>query len=108
MLPWNSRSLKLLGGGDQHSGGFQLESHQGRGEPNHAGNPGGKSVGRTRTALTKGTVRVDIIGSSFGTLVAGYSGNSVSNLTLVASDNYSYGSSRSNSLLAHLRLQQKS
>lgn len=54
------------------------------GEPNHAGNLGGQSVWWTWTAPTNGTVTLDTTGSSFDTLLAVYTGDSVSNLTLVA------------------------
>ena len=57
------------------------------GEPNHAGNAGGKSVWWTWIAPTDGLVRIDTIGSSFDTLLAVYTGISVSNLAVVASNN---------------------
>jgi hypothetical protein len=61
------------------------------GEPNHAGHTGGKSVWWGWTALEDGTVTLDTIGSSFDTLLAVYTGNSVSGLTEVASDDDSGG-----------------
>ena len=54
------------------------------GEPNHAGNVGGKSVWWTWTAPSSGTVTIDTLGSSFDTLLAVYTGTSVSALTAVA------------------------
>ena len=48
------------------------------GEPNHAGNAGGKSVWWTWTAPSDGTVTIDTAGSSFDTLLAVYTGTSVS------------------------------
>lgn len=56
------------------------------GEPNHAGVPGGKSVWFTWTPLLSGVATFSTAGSSFDTLLAVYTGNSVSNLTEVASD----------------------
>ncbi len=56
------------------------------GEPNHAGNAGGQSVWWTWTAPTNGTVTIDTTGSSFDTLLAVYTGDSVSNLSPVASN----------------------
>jgi uncharacterized delta-60 repeat protein len=56
------------------------------GEPNHAGNPGGKSVWWTWTAPAGGNVLVTTFGSSFDALLAIYTGSSVSNLTLIASN----------------------
>jgi hypothetical protein len=56
------------------------------GEPNHAGDPGGKSVWFCWTAPTNTSVTIDTVGSTYDTLLAVYTGNNVSNLTLVASD----------------------
>jgi hypothetical protein len=56
------------------------------GEPNHAGNPGGTSVWFAWTAPSNGNWRFNTIGSSFDTLLAIYSGTSVSTLSLVASN----------------------
>ena len=53
------------------------------GEPSHAGSAGGKSVWWTWTAPTSGTVTIDTLGSSFDTLLAVYTGSSVSSLTAV-------------------------
>ena len=53
------------------------------GEPNHAGNAGGKSVWWTWTAPTSGTATIDTLGSSFDTLLAVYTGSNVSSLTAV-------------------------
>ena len=57
------------------------------GEPNHVGNVGGKSVWWSWTAPANGSVALDTVGSSFDTLLAVYTGSSVSNLTSVAADN---------------------
>jgi Lysyl oxidase/Concanavalin A-like lectin/glucanases superfamily/Immunoglobulin I-set domain/Immunoglobulin domain len=56
------------------------------GEPNHAGNAGGHSVWYQWTAVSTKPVTIDTIGSSFNTLLAVYTGSSVSALTLVASN----------------------
>jgi hypothetical protein len=56
------------------------------GEPNHAGNSGGKSLWYCWTAATNSPVTFDTIGSTFDTLLAVYTGNTVSNLSLVASN----------------------
>jgi hypothetical protein len=56
------------------------------GEPNHAGNVGGKSVWFQWTAPAAGIVSVDTHGSSFNTLLAVYTGNSISTLTAIASN----------------------
>ena len=56
------------------------------GEPNHAGNAGGRSVWWTWTAPSGGSVTINTFGSSFDTLLAVYTGSSVSALTPVASN----------------------
>ncbi len=61
------------------------------GEPNHAGNPGGKSIWWRWTAPQTGPVRISTAGSAFATLLAVYTGSAVSNLTAVASDINSLG-----------------
>lgn len=61
------------------------------GEPNHAGNSGGKSLWWSWTAPQAGTFTVDTVGSSFDTVLAVYTGGSVSTLTLRGSDDDSGG-----------------
>ena len=56
------------------------------GEPNHAGNAGGKSIWYAWTPTATGTATVDTIGSGFDTLLGVYTGTSVGALTRVASD----------------------
>ncbi len=56
------------------------------GEPSHAGNAGGKSVWWTWMAPGAGQVTIDTTGSNFNTLLAAYTGTSVSTLTKVASN----------------------
>jgi hypothetical protein len=61
------------------------------GEPAHDGNPGGHSVWYYWTAPTSGIEVIDTIGSDFDTVLAVYTGDTVSYLTSVASDNDSGG-----------------
>ncbi|HEV7406592.1 MAG TPA: IPT/TIG domain-containing protein [Chthoniobacteraceae bacterium] len=56
------------------------------GEPDHAGNPGGKSVWYSWTAAASGTFTFDTSGSSFDTLLGIYTGAAVDSLTEVASN----------------------
>lgn len=56
------------------------------GEPNHAGDPGGHSLWFCWTAPTNTPVTFDTIGSTYDTLLAVYTGNTVSTLSLVASN----------------------
>ena len=56
------------------------------GEPNHAGNVGGASVWYDWTAPKAGTFTFDTFGSSFDTLLAIYTGDSVSGLSQIAAN----------------------
>jgi hypothetical protein len=60
------------------------------GEPNHAGNAGGKSVWYSFTAPANGVLTLDTEGSTFDTLLAVYLGSTVSSLTPVGSDDDAY------------------
>ncbi len=61
-------------------------------EPNHAGNPGGHSLWYRWTAPSATPVTFETIGSSFDTLLAIYTGSTLSNLVEVASNNDIFGS----------------
>lgn len=56
------------------------------GEPNHAGDPGGHSIWYCWTAPNTGSVTFDTVGSTFDTLLAVYTGNSLGSLTHIASN----------------------
>ncbi len=71
--------------------GYNYGASKETGEPNHAGNPGGRSVWWSWTAPTNWAVTLNTVGSFSGTLLAAYTGNSVSNLTVVASNIWSSG-----------------
>lgn len=70
------------------------------GEPDHAGEPGGASVWYRWTAPADGRTTVSTCGSQFDTLLAVYTGNSVSALDEVASNDDSCGLESSISFLA--------
>lgn len=63
--------------------GTNVNATRQTGEPKHAGNTGGKSVWWTWTAPASGTVTIDTTGSSYDTLLATYTGTSVTALTAV-------------------------
>lgn len=63
--------------------GTNVNATKQTGEPKHAGNTGGKSVWWTWTAPASGMVTIDTTGSSYDTLLATYTGTSVSALTAV-------------------------
>jgi len=54
-------------------------------EPNHAGNAGGKSIW-VKLSNTTDNVKIDSYGSNFDTLIAVYSGTTVSGLSLLTSN----------------------
>jgi len=56
------------------------------GEPNHAGNAGGKSLWWTWTAPASGTATVTTASSNFRNALAAYTGSAVSNLTIIATN----------------------
>lgn len=61
------------------------------GEPNHANNPGGKSLWWTWTAPSNGVLQLNTVGSTFVALLAAYEGSSVTNLTRLAANNGANG-----------------
>ena len=75
-----------LSGSSASVSGTSVGATKEAGEPNHAGNPGGHSVWYVWTAPSSRTVTVDTVGSSFDTLLAVYTGSSVSALTTVTSN----------------------
>ena len=58
------------------------------GEPAHAGNSGGRSIWWRWTAPMSGITTIRTLGSNFDTVLGVYTGPTVSNLTLIASDNH--------------------
>jgi len=75
-----------LSGTSATASGTNVKATRQAGEPRHAGNAGGRSVWWTWTAPASGTVTIDTLGSKFDTLLAVYTGTSVSALTPVASN----------------------
>jgi subtilisin family serine protease/sRNA-binding regulator protein Hfq len=67
--------------------GTNVNATKETGEPNHAGNAGGKSVWWKFTPASSGQVKMSTSNSSFNTLLAVYTGSAVNALTLVASNN---------------------
>jgi TIR domain len=65
------------------------------GEPDHAGNDGGKSVWYRWTAPADGTATIDTAGSDFDTLLAVYRGSSVAGLELIAANDDTAGTMQS-------------
>jgi Lysyl oxidase len=76
----------MLSGSYGSRAAHNIDATKQPGEPNHAGDPGGKSLWFCWTAPTNAAVTFDTIGSTFDTLVAVYTGNTISTLSLVASN----------------------
>ncbi len=72
--------------------GFNCEASKEAGEPDVAGNAGGKPVWWQWTATLSELVTIQTAGSSFDTLFGVYVGSSRSNLTLIASSDDTPGS----------------
>src|SRR5947199_350463 len=66
--------------------GTSLGATKESGEPSHSGNAGGSSMWYRWTAPTADPVTIDTVGSAFNTLLAVYTGGSVSGLTTIASN----------------------
>lgn len=89
----------LSGSAGTSSGVTQLSSHE-VGEPDHAGNAsGGHSVWWRWTAPASGQFSLDTHGSGFDTLLAVYTGTSVTALTPVASNDNNGASDGASGLL---------
>ncbi len=69
-------------------------------EPNHATNPGGKSVWYQWTAPSTGAWQFETVGSSFDTLLAVYTGTSLDFLTEIAANDDIVGATNTISRLA--------
>lgn len=89
-------NLPVLAAGDDFSNrvamfessvrGSNVGASKEPGEPNHAGQSGGRSVWYNRVAGASGIATIRTGGSAFDTLLAVYVGQSVDQLTLVAAD----------------------
>src|ERR1043165_8204813 len=81
----------VLSGNNVTTTGTNVDATKETGEPNHAGSTGGHSVWWDWTAPATGDATIDTFGSSFDTLLAVFTGSSVSTLTFVASNDDSGG-----------------
>jgi hypothetical protein len=82
----NFSSPQTLNGVSGTVSGNDFAATKQPGEPDHAGNPGGKSVWYRWTAPSGGTWTFNTQGSSFDTLLAVYTGSALNNLVTVASN----------------------
>lgn len=91
-----------LSGGSGTALGHNALGTKESGEPDHAGNAGGKSVWWQWTAPASGQLSLDTFGSGFDTLLAIYTGTAVNALTWRAA-NDDGGASGSSSLLLQVQ-----
>ncbi|WP_347258173.1 S8 family serine peptidase [Methylocaldum sp.] len=82
--------IALSGASGQTNGSNEFASKE-AGEPNHAGNAGGKSVWWTWTSPGSGQLALDTSGSAVDTLLAVYTGTAVNGLAAKASSDDSGG-----------------
>ena len=82
----NFANAQTLTGANATVTGTNVNATKESGEPNHAGNSGGKSVWYKWTPQSSGTTTIATPGSTFDTLLAVYTGDAVNSLTPVASN----------------------
>ena len=87
----NFANATTISGINGPASGYNFYANKEAGEPNHAGNTGGKSIWWLWTATSTEMVTFDTFGSSYDTLLAVYTGNSVGSLSLIASNDNSGG-----------------
>lgn len=88
-------SALLLTGDTATATGSSYDATPQPGEPAHAGQSATRSIWWKWTAPAGGTCTVDTIGSAFDTVLAVYTGSTVSGLSAVASDDQSGGDNAS-------------
>lgn len=82
----NFANAQELTGANATANGTNNGATKENGEPNHAGNVGGKSVWYKWTPQAGGNATIDTSGSNFNTLLAVYTGSAVNSLSPVASN----------------------
>ncbi|MCA1592101.1 MAG: NF038122 family metalloprotease [Acidobacteria bacterium] len=79
----NFASAQAIAGSSGTTSGTNIGATKEVGEPNHAANPGGRSVWYRWTAPASGTATFDTKGSNYDTTLAVYTGGSVGALALI-------------------------
>jgi len=82
----NLTNAKEISGSEITSTALNVNATEETSEPNHAGNAGGKSVWWSWTAPNSGNVTITTAGSDFDSILGVYTGNSVFDLTPIASN----------------------
>ena len=97
----NFASAQALSGSSLSVSGTNVEATKQTGEPQHAGDPGGRSVWYTWTAPSTGAFKVDTCGSDFDTLLGVYTGGAVNALTEIASNDEGFNCASASELAFH-------
>jgi len=79
-------SATALSGSAGSTNSSNINATKQSGEPNHAGDPGGRSIWYQWTPATGGQVTFNTLGSTFDTLLGVYTGSSIGSLTVVATN----------------------
>jgi len=87
----NFANAQVISNSSGTTSGTNIDATKESGEPNHAGNPGGKSVWYRWQAPATGTATITTAGSNYDTLLAVYTGTSVSSLSVIASNDDDVG-----------------
>src|SRR6185503_11744262 len=88
-------SAQVIAGNSGTVSGSNLAATKEVNEPNHAGDPGGKSVWYRWVAPSAGAWQFTTIGSGLDTVLAVYTGANVGALTLIASGDDASGGTNS-------------
>ena len=91
----NFVNAQVIGIGQTRLIGSNVGATKQAGEPDHAGNPGGASIWYKWTSPKSNAYTFNTVGSSFDTLLAVYTGTDVADLTPVASNDDTAGSTTS-------------
>jgi hypothetical protein len=92
VVPGSFAAAEVITGSAGSVLGGNADATKEPGEPNHAGNVGGRSVWYRWTSTAVGAVTIDTFGSDFDTLLAIYRGSSLDDLVPVASNDDADGS----------------
>jgi hypothetical protein len=90
----NFSSRIVLAGVSNVVSGSNVAASKETNEPHHAGDVGGRSVWWSWTAANAGSFTISTLGSDFDTLLAIYTGSSLTDLSLVASNDDAQSSTR--------------
>lgn len=93
-------AAEVISGDSGTVGGSNIGATKEINEPNHAANPGGKSVWYQWTAPGNGVWQFETVGSTFDTLLAAYTGPTVSSLTQIAANDDLVGATNTVSRLS--------